>query len=128
RRITYTYDDGCQIILDGDGSDVNAPYIAGPKGNLYPGFVCDVPDWERKLAQFPEPAPQVIDFVDAVQNRKKFALNEENGFRSCTIVNLGLIAMRLNRSLKFDPVNLTFIDDEGANRLIKQPMRSPYIM
>lgn len=128
RRITYTYDDGCQIILDGDGSDVNAPYIAGPKGNLYPGFVCDVPDWERKLAQFPEPAPQVTDFVDAVQNRKKFALNEENGFRSCTIVNLGLIAMRLNRSLKFDPVNLIFIDDEGANRLIKQPMRSPYIM
>tara|TARA_R110002096_G_scaffold43467_3_gene117208 strand:+ start:780 stop:1955 length:1176 start_codon:yes stop_codon:yes gene_type:complete len=125
RKITYTYEDGCQIVLDGEGT-TEAPYIEGPKGKLYRGFKSDIPNMERKLAQFPDPAPQVTDFVDAVKNRKKFALNEQNGFRSCTLVNMGLAALRLNRDLNFDPVKLEFINDEGANRLVNQPMRAPY--
>ena len=128
RRITYTYDDGCQIILDGEGSAVGAAYIEGPKGKLYPGFRSDIPQLEKKLAEFPESQPQVIDFVDAVKNRKKFALNEENGHRSCTIVNLGKIALQLGRSLKFDPVKQVFIDDDAANALINKPMRSPWVI
>ncbi|WP_228467017.1 Gfo/Idh/MocA family oxidoreductase [Adhaeribacter swui] len=128
RRITYTYADGCQIILDGEGKDTNAAYIEGPKGKLYPGFKSDIPDLEKKLAAFPDPEPQVTDFVDAVKNRKKFALNEENGHRSCTIVNMGLAALKLGRSLKFDPVKQVFIDDDAANRLIDQPMRAPFVI
>lgn len=126
RRITYTYADGCQIVLDGEGKDEKAAYIEGPKGKLYPGFKSDIPDLEKKLAAFPDPAPQQTDFVDAVKNRKKFALNEENGHRSCTLVNMGKIALRLNRSLKFDPVKQEFIDDAGANAQIFQPMRGPW--
>lgn len=128
RRITYTYADGCQIILDGEGKDTNAAYIEGPKGKLYPGFKSDIPDLEKKLAAFPDPQPQVTDFVDAVKNRKKFALNEENGHRSCTIVNMGLAALKLGRSLKYDPVKQVFIDDDAANRLIDQPMRAPFVI
>ena len=126
RKITYTYADGCKIILDGEGSVEGVPYIEGPKGKLYPGFKSDIPDLERKLAAFPDPEPQVTDFIDAVKNRKKFALNEQNGYRSCTIINIGLAALRLGRSLKFDPVKQEFIDDEGANRLIFPPLRGPW--
>ena len=104
RRIEYTYADGCKIILDGEGKDENVPYIEGPKGKLYPNFRSDIPDLEKKLAAFPDPEPQVTDFAEAVRKRQKFALNEENGHRSCTIVNMGLTALRLGRSLKFDPV------------------------
>jgi len=128
RRIEYTYEDGCKIILDGEGKDTNAAYIEGPYGKVYNGFRCDIPDFEKKLAAFPDPEPQVTDFVEAVKKRQKFALNEENGHRSCTIVNMGLVALRLNRSLKFDPEKQLFIDDEGANRLIDQPMRAPYTL
>ncbi|GLU53282.1 Gfo/Idh/MocA family oxidoreductase [Dyadobacter frigoris] len=128
RRITYTYADGCQIVLDGEGKDENVAYIEGPKGKLYPNFKSDIQDLEKKLAAFPDPEPQVTNFVDAVKSRQKFALNEENGHRSCTIVNMGLIALRLGRSLKYDPVKQEFIDDEGANRLIDQPMRGPWTM
>jgi predicted dehydrogenase len=126
RKITYTYADGCKIILDGEGSVEGVPYIEGPKGKLYPGFKSDIPDLERKLTEFPDPEPQVTDFIDAVKNRKKFALNEQNGYRSCTIINIGLAALRLGRSLKFDPVKQEFIDDEGANRLIFPPLRGPW--
>ncbi len=126
RRIVYTYADGCQIILDGEGTEDKAAYIEGPKGKLYPGFRSDIPDLEKKLAAFPDPAPQVTDFVDAVKNRKKFALNEENGHRSCTLVNIGKIALKLGRSLKFDPVKQEFVDDAGANALLNPPMRAPW--
>ena len=81
---------------------------------------------KEKAAQLPDPEPQVTDFYQAVRTRQKFALNEENGHRSCTLVNLGKIAVRLGRNLKFDPDKQCFIDDEAANRLIDQPMRAPW--
>jgi predicted dehydrogenase len=126
RRIEYSYEDGCKIVLDGEAKDENVAYIEGPKGKLYTGFRSDIPDLEKKLAAFPDPDPQVTDFVEAVKKRRKFALNEANGYRSCTLVNMGLAALRLGRSLKFDPVKQVFIDDEGANRLIDQPMRADW--
>ena len=126
RRISLKYEDGCEIVLDGEGKDKDAAYIEGPDGKLFRGFKSDIPDFERKLAQFPDPEPQMTDFVEAVRTRRKFALNEANGHRSCTLVNLGKIAVRLGRNLRFDPVKQEFIDDEGANRLIDQPMRAPW--
>ena len=127
RSITYTYEDGCQIVLwGGDYGDPNTPYISGPNGNVYKNFVCDIPDWEKKLSDYPEPEPQVTDFIECVKTRQPFALNERNGFRSATIVNMGAVALRLNRTLHFDPVKLEFINDEAANRLLDQPMRAPW--
>lgn len=126
RRVVYTYADGCKIVLDGEGKDVDVPYIEGPKGKLYPGFRSDIPDLERKLAAFPDPEPQMTDFTEAVKTRQKFALNEENAHRSCNISTIGLIALRLNRSLQFDPVKQEFINDEAANRYINPVMRAPY--
>jgi len=49
-----------------------------------------------------------------------------NGFRSCTIINMGKIALQLGRSLKFDPVNQVFFGDDEANYLINPPMRGPW--
>jgi predicted dehydrogenase len=128
RRIELTYADGCKIVLDGDNADSEAAFIEGPLGKVYPGMRSDIPDLEKKLAAFPDPLPQLTSFPEAVKTRQKFALNEQNGFRSCTLVNLSIIAVRLGRSLKFDPDTLSFIGDEGANRLIHQPMRAPFIL
>lgn len=127
RSITYTYEDGCKIVLwGGDFGDPDTPYIAGPKGNVYKNFVCDIPDWEKKLAVYPEPVPQNDDFLKCVRTRQKFALNEINGYHSATIVNMGTVALRLNRTLNFDPVKQKFINDPEANRLVNQATRSPW--
>ena len=74
----------------------------------------------------PDPEPQVTNFLDSVKYRTPFALNEMNGFRSCTIINLGKIALQLGRPLKFDPDKQLFIDDDEANYMINPPMRGPW--
>ncbi len=126
RKITYTYADGCQIILDGENKDKDAAYIEGPNGKIYRGFRSDIPNLQSFLKTLPDPEPQISEFTESVKSRKKFALNETNGFWSSTLVNLGIIAVRLGRSLNFDPEKLEFIDDVGANRMINQPMRAPW--
>jgi len=128
RRISMKYKDGCEIVLDGEGKEKNVPFIEGPEGKLYPGLISDVPHLKEKLAQLPDPEPQLIDFHQAVRQREKFALNEENGHRSTTLVNLGKIAWRLGRKLYFDPDKQLFKNDDAANRLINQPMRSPWYL
>ena len=126
RRITMTYADGCQIILDGENRDKNAAFLEGPEGKVYPQMRSSIPKLLQRLRDLPDPAPQATDFEDCVRRRRKFALNETNGHRSCTLVNIASSAVRLGRSLKFDPVEQWFVDDEEANRLVNQPMRAPW--
>ena len=130
RKIVYTYADGCQIVLEGEGyeSQGKVPYIEGPLGKVYKGFECTIPDVMEKLAELPDPEPQQTDFLECVRTRRRFALAEQKGHRRCTLVNMGTCALRLNRDLKFDPEKQLFIDDDAANRLIEQPMRGGWQM
>lgn len=121
--IRYKYADGCEIYLDGENKYKDAAFIEGPGGKLFKEFKSDIPNVEQLLESFPEPEPQVTDFPAAVKTRTKFALNEMNGFRSATLINLGKIAVRLGRPLQFNPVTCRFEGDDMANRLIDQPER-----
>ncbi len=128
RRISLKYADGCEIVLDGECPDPGVPFLEGPRGKLFRGFQSDIPDIREKAAAFPDPEPQATDFAEAVRSRTKFALNEGNAHRSCTIVNLAKIAVRLGRPLKFDPLAQRFLGDEEASRLADEPMRAPWRM
>lgn len=126
RRVSLKYADGCEIFLDGENKAVGAPFIEGPKGKIFRDFESDIPDLQAKLEKLPNPAPQITDFVQAVKTRQKFALNEVNGHRSCTLINLAKIAVQTGRVLRFDSAKQRFIDDDKANALINQPMRAPW--
>jgi myo-inositol 2-dehydrogenase/D-chiro-inositol 1-dehydrogenase len=128
RRIEYTYADGCKIILDGENRDTEAAYIEGPYGKIFRGFRSDIPNLPKLLETLPDPEPQIEIFSESVRSRKKFALNEMNGHRSCSLINLGVIALRLGRTLHYDPAAQRFRDDEAANSLIHPPMRAPWIL
>ena len=79
RKITYTYEDGCQIILEGEGfeSKGDVPYIEGPLGKVYQGFRCTIPNIMDKLAELPDPEPQNTDFIECVKTRQKIAMKQE---------------------------------------------------
>lgn len=124
RKITFTYEDGCKIVLDSSAEE--SAFITGSNGKLYADFRSDIPDLDRRLKAFPVPLPILTDFNESVRTRKPLTLNEENGHRSCTLVNMAKIALRLGRSLEFDPVKQQFLYDDGANLLIDPPMRAPW--
>jgi predicted dehydrogenase len=126
RRIEMKYADGCAIVLDGENKDTKAAFLEGPKGKLFKGLESDIPNLKDLIAGLPDPEPRVTDFAEAVRTRRRFALNERNGHRSCTLVNLGKIAVQLGRPLRFDPEKQRFIGDDEANRLAEQPMRAPW--
>ncbi|MGN0230912.1 MAG: Gfo/Idh/MocA family oxidoreductase, partial [Muribaculaceae bacterium] len=133
RSITYTYADGCKIILEGEGfeSSGKVPYLEGPNGKVYRGFECEiggkpVPDIMNLLMELPDPEPQNTDFLKCVRTRERFALDEVRGHHSATVVNMAVCALRLNRTLNFDPERQVFVNDDAANRLLEQPMRRPW--
>ena len=128
RVIRLKYRDGCEIILDGEDRDKSAAFLQGPNGRISKGLASDIPDLETKLAALPDPEPQVTDFVESVKTRRKFALNEVNGHRSCTLVNLAKTAMQTGRVLRFDPTTQRFVGDTGANGYLTQPMRAPWTL
>ena len=123
RRITYKYADGTTIVLDGANKDKKAAFIEGSKGKIFRGFKSDIPDFEKKVAQLPDPPAQVTDFHQAIREKKLFALNQNNGFNSCTLVNLGKIAHRTNTNITFDPKKMEITNSKLANSLIHQPDR-----
>ena len=153
-RITLTYADGTEVILDGNESLKDEPLLRGANGvTVWPvgkldgveingGWTNDDVaetqffgmldengvkiDVQSLLKSLPEPAPQQTDFIDSVRTRRKFCLNEETGFRSCTMFNLAIAAERLGRGFEFDPVKLVAKGDEAANRFLYQEMREPW--
>ena len=137
-RLTLTYADGTTVDLDGDESLKGEPLLRGSNGLcVYPkakgGKTLRLVDKDGKeldaekiLAGLPKPAPQQTDFIDSCKTRKTFALNESNGFRSCTMFNLGIAAERLGRGFDFDPETLHAVDDEAADRFLYQTLRAPW--
>ncbi|MSU22033.1 MAG: hypothetical protein EXS30_11640 [Pedosphaera sp.] len=87
-RIRMKYADGCEIILDGENKQTDSDFFSGPKGKLSKSMKSDIPNLDQKLAQLSDPEPPLADFIQAVKTRKKFALNEINGHRSCTLINI----------------------------------------
>ncbi len=137
-RITLKYADGTEVFLDGDESLKGEPLLRGSNGLcVYPkapnGKTLRLVDGngkeldaEKILAELPEPAPQVTDFMESVRERKPFALNESNGFRSSSMFNLGIVAERLGRGFDFDPDTLHAVNDPAAERFLYPSMREPW--
>jgi hypothetical protein len=123
-KVTMKYEDGTTIICGGDGDR----WIEGPNGWIGPNWLSNIPDLQARVYEMPEAPPRNADFIQNVRERTLDCLNEVSGHRSCNLVNLGVIAVRLNRKLRFDPVKQEFIGDEQANRLIWQPMRAPWVL
>jgi predicted dehydrogenase len=67
------------------------------------------------------------DWINGIRQRKQPNCNVEVGARSVTVCHLGNICYWLNRPLKWDPVNWTFIGDEEANRWLDRPKRGSWM-
>ena len=66
------------------------------------------------------------NFLDAVKTGQRTISPVEAAAHDEMICQMGDIAMRLKRKLRWDPVKETFLDEDGASRLLSRPMRSPW--
>jgi predicted dehydrogenase len=101
------------------------PFIEGPGGKVFDNYRTEPAGLFAQLDGRPDP-PALVDFETGVRTRQKTGGNEAVAHRSCTLVNLAALAIRLGRPLKYDPVQERFVGDEQANRLVAVPMRAPW--
>ncbi len=66
------------------------------------------------------------NFLDCVKTRKQPICDAESTHRSASLMLLGGVAMELNRTLQWDPIQEEFIDDHEANRLRSYATREPW--
>ena len=95
-------------------------------GKVYQNFRTEPERLAELVAELPDPPPRITDFNECIRRRVPFALNERNGNRSNILVHLANCAIRTGRVLHFDSDTMLFKDDAVANRLARQPNRSPW--
>lgn len=66
------------------------------------------------------------DFVNCIKSREKPVADVEIGHRTATICNIGNITYQLGRSLKWDPENERFVNDDYANSKLSKEYRKGY--
>jgi hypothetical protein len=66
------------------------------------------------------------NWFECIRTRRRPSCDVELGHRSASLGHLTIIAHKLQRSLKWDPVKEEFLNDEAANRLRFRSMRSPW--
>lgn len=68
------------------------------------------------------------NWLECIRTRGRTSTDEEIGHRSASLGHLAIIAYKLRRSLKWDPVKEEFLGDTEANRLRSRAMREPWRM
>lgn len=67
-----------------------------------------------------------LDWLTSIQTRKPCATSPEQAHRSTSACEIGWVAMRLGRKLRWDPVKEEFLNDDQANAMRSRPQRAPY--
>ena len=68
----------------------------------------------------------VRNFLDCIKTREQPIGPVDIGHRTASICNLGNIAMRLKRSIRWNPEAEEIIGDDEATALLSRPMRAPW--
>ena len=66
------------------------------------------------------------DFISAIREGTKVMADAEIGHRTCSIGQIGHIAVRLGRALEWDPGAERFKDADDANAMLQGKYRSPW--
>jgi predicted dehydrogenase len=82
-------------------------------------------DLERHVA--PAIRQHMKNFLANIDSRGKPVSDIEQGYISASSCILANIAMKLGRTLKWDPAQQRVVGDDEANRLLRRPYRAPWV-
>ncbi|MDR1382697.1 MAG: Gfo/Idh/MocA family oxidoreductase [Planctomycetaceae bacterium] len=116
-------------------------YFYGTKGVLHLGWIEGAtfypgrdtnsePSWHAD-AKLHEPDQQNIpelwaNFIDSIENDRLPLCDIEKGFRSTTFSLLGMLSLKIGRSVRWDHEKLQCIGDDEANQFLRREYRKPY--
>ena len=119
--VELKYANGLTLVLD--SAEWGDPWDKSKRRGVSLSDLAE-PDREKvKAAPDPE---RLLNFAEAVMQRKQPGGHAEAAHRTATIFHLANIAIRVGRKIRFDPVREVVIGDDEANRLAHQPMRAPW--
>ena len=84
---------------------------------------------EKDLEKHVSPAVRnhMRDFMKCVESRERPVSDIEQGHISAASCILANVAMKLGRTLQWDPTTHSVIGDDEANRLLQRPYRKPWL-
>lgn len=115
-------------------------YFYGTEGTFHMGWLdgWTFYPWDSKKsvitypAQLHEPDQQNIrelfaDFLAAIKEKRRSVCDIEIGHRSTTMSLLGMLSMKLGRSVEWDGEKQVIVGDDAANKLLRRDYRAPYV-
>ena len=114
-------------------------YFYGTSGTLHVGWLDGLNFYPTDKGREPmhvdpqlhEPDQQNIpelwaDFLEAIQTGRRPVCDIEIGQRSTNMSLLGMLSLKLGRSVRWDGRKEVIVGDEEANKLLSRPYRAPW--
>lgn len=134
KHLTYTYADGVKMYV-GNRLSGSATQWIGEKGwvavnrgeflQTEPAHLAGLQFGPGDLHLY-ESKDHFDNWISCMRTRRPTICTAEIGHRTATICQIGIIAFRLGRTLKWDPQAERFSGDEDANRMLRRAMRAPW--
>lgn len=134
-HLTYKYDNGIEVTEEPFDDGTPGVKIYGDKGYIRVCrgiFEASDKRWDMRSAQDDGNVPYETKvghhrtFIDSVRSRIDPNVPVEVGHSSCTVCNLGNIAMELGRPVVWNPIVQKFMNDPEATKLMHYDYRSGY--
>ena len=132
-HLTYRYDNGIIVSEEPFDGKRQGVQIYGDDGWIEVSrgrFAASDPKFDMKVADTDVPFETKVGhhrkFIDAVLSRNDPNVPVEVGHSSCTVCNLGNIAMELGRPVVWNPIVQKFMHDEEATKLMHYEYRKGY--
>jgi predicted dehydrogenase len=136
-RPVFRYAGGVEVYgcpPPGEGWGEGGATLVGTEGSITVHRNVLVSDPPELLREAPVPNDSGVyhsrshsgNFLECVRTRQQTICNAESTHRAASLLLLGGIAMRIGRTLKWDPVKEVFPDAPDANRLLTMAAREPW--
>jgi len=135
-RVALTYENGVRCIMESKGQFADR-YIrfVGTEGwiQVHDGTntVTAEPASVLRLRAISakgwgDPGDHIRNFLDGIKTRRRTVCHPEAAHRAMTLCHLTNLALRLGRTLHWDPAKEEFIGDPEANTMRSRAVRSPW--
>ncbi|HON91402.1 MAG TPA: Gfo/Idh/MocA family oxidoreductase [Sedimentisphaerales bacterium] len=121
--LDYHTDQGAFLRVEGEDGWIHAPWLGGQMTASDPAILrikLKENDVRLPLRQDKE------DFLYGIKHKATTMADAEVGHRTCSMCQLGHIAIRRDRKLYWNAQTERFVDDDEANRMLSRSYRRPW--